>query len=62
MKTLDELYNECKAIQQEIKGLLLDHYRFEHSLQKHFNVITTVSDLRNNLSMKQREIRERLSR
>ena len=61
MKSLDELYNECKSIQQEIKGLLLDHYRFEHSLQKQFNVISTVSDLRNNLSMKQREIRERLS-
>jgi hypothetical protein len=61
MKSLDELYSECKSIQQEIKSLLLDHYRFEHSLQKQFNVISTVSNLRSNLSVKQREIRERLT-
>ena len=61
MKSLDELYNECKSIQQSIKSLLLDNYRFDHSLKQQMNVVSTVHQLRDELAMKQREIRERKS-
>lgn len=61
MKSIDELFNECKSIQQDIKSLLLDHYRFDHGLKKQLNVISTVHELRDNLALKQREIRERKS-
>ena len=61
MKSIDELYNECKSIQQDIKKLLLDNYRFDHCLKKQLNVVATVNELRNDLAIKQREIRERRS-
>lgn len=61
MKSIDELYNECKSIQQSIKSLLLDNYRFDHSLKQQMNVVATVHQLRDELAMKQREIRERRS-
>lgn len=61
MKSIEELYNECKNIQQDIKVLLLDNYRYDHSLQRQLNVITTVHSLRDDLAVKQREIRERKS-
>lgn len=61
MKSIDELYNECKSIQQSIKSLLLDNYRFDHSLKQQMNVVATVHQLRDELAIKQREIRERRS-
>jgi hypothetical protein len=59
MKSIDELFNECKSIQQDIKKLLLDNYRFDHSLKQQLNVVATVNELRDDLAIKQREIRER---
>ncbi|MDB5152194.1 MAG: hypothetical protein JWR54_945 [Mucilaginibacter sp.] len=61
MKSIDELYNECKSIQQDIKRMLLDSFRYDHSLKQQLNVVATVHELRNDLAIKQREIRERKS-
>jgi hypothetical protein len=61
MKSLDELYTECKNIQQDIKRLLLDNYRYDHGLKQQLNVVATVHELRDVLATKQREIRERRS-
>jgi hypothetical protein len=61
MKSIDELYNECKSIQQDIKRLLLDNFRYDHGIKKQLNVVATVQELRNDLAIKQREIRERKS-
>lgn len=61
MKSIDELYNECKSIQQDIRRLLLDNYRYDHGLKHQLNVVATVHELRDVLAVKQREIRERRS-
>jgi hypothetical protein len=61
MRSIDDLRNECRSIQLEIKQMLLDHYRYEHGLTKQLNVIRTVHTMRNSLAETQREIRERLS-
>ena len=61
MKSIEELYEECRNIQQDIKRLLLDNYRFDHSLKQQLNVVATVHGLRDDLAIKQREIRERRS-
>jgi hypothetical protein len=60
MKSIDELRNECRRIQFEIKQLLLDNYRYDHSLAKQLNVINTVQSMRDSLASTQREMRERL--
>ncbi|MGZ3766202.1 MAG: hypothetical protein ACXVB0_18800 [Mucilaginibacter sp.] len=61
MKSVDELYNECKSIQQDIKRMLLDNYRYDHGIKKQLNVVAVVNELRHDLAIKQREIRERRS-
>jgi hypothetical protein len=61
MKTLQVLKQESTEIQTEIRKLLLDNYRFEHSIRRQLNVIETVQTLRQDLATVQREIRERLS-
>jgi len=61
MRSLTLLKERSAEIQAEIKELLLDNYRFDHSINRQLNVITTVITLRNELSDIQREIRERLS-
>jgi uncharacterized protein YnzC (UPF0291/DUF896 family) len=61
MKSIDELYNECKSIQQNIKRMLLDNFRYDHSIKQQLNVVAVVHELRNDLAIKQREIRERKS-
>jgi hypothetical protein len=60
MKSIDELRNECRRIQFEIKQLLLDHYRYDHSLVKQLNVVNKVHSMRETLAAAQREMRERL--
>jgi hypothetical protein len=60
MKSIDDLRNECRRIQLEIKQLLLDHYRYDHGLAKQLNVVNKVHSMRDMLAAAQREIRERL--
>jgi len=61
MRSIEELKNECSRIQSEIKQLLLDHYRYDHSLDTQLNVVNKVHNMRDALAAKQREMRERLS-
>jgi hypothetical protein len=61
MKSIDDLRNECYRIQSEIKQLLLDHYRYDHSLVTQLNVVNKVHSMREALAAKQREMRERIS-
>jgi len=60
MKSIDDLRNECRRIQVEIKQLLLDHYRYDHGLARQLNVVNKVHSMRETLAAAQREIRERL--
>jgi hypothetical protein len=60
MKSIDDLRNECRRIQLEIKQLLLDHYRYDHGLAKQLNVVNKVHSMRDTLAAAQREMRERL--
>jgi len=41
--------------------MLLDNFRYDHGIKKQLNVVATVQELRNDLAIKQREIRERKS-
>lgn len=61
MKSIDELYNECLSIQKDIKRILLDNFRYDHSIKQQLSAVNTVNELRNHLAIKQREIRERRS-
>jgi hypothetical protein len=61
MKSLVILKKESVAIQTEIKTLLLDNYRYDHSLTNKLDIISNVATLRDELAIVQREIRERLS-
>jgi hypothetical protein len=60
MKSLTILKKESTDIQMEISELLLDNYRSDNTIEKHLNVIATITMLRQNLAIVQREIRERL--
>ena len=61
MRSIEELRNECNRIRSEIKQLLLDNYRYDHSLDTRLNVVNKVHNMRDVLAAKQREMRERLS-
>ena len=60
MKSIDELRNECRRIQSDIKTLLLDNYRYDHGLAKQLNLVNKVHSMRETLAEAQREMRERL--
>jgi hypothetical protein len=60
MRSIDELKNECRRIQLEIKQLLLDNYRYDHGLAKQLNVVNKVHSMRETLAAAQREMREKL--
>lgn len=60
MKSIEDLRNECRRIQLEIKQLLLDNYRYDQGLAKQLNVVNKVHSMRETLAAKQREMRERL--
>jgi hypothetical protein len=60
MKSIDDLRNECRRIQLEIKQLLLDHYRYDQGLAKQLNVVNKVHSMRETLAAAQREMREKL--
>ena len=60
MKSTQTLTEESENIQAAIKSLLLDNYRFDHSLTRKLNVVETVTLLRERLTEIQRELRERV--
>jgi hypothetical protein len=59
MKSISVLRKKATKIQEDIKTLLLDNYRYDESLNARLNVISKVSDLREELATLQRELRER---
>ena len=61
MKSLTVLEEESTAIQGEIKTLLLDNYRYDQNLSNKLDIISSVTSLRDELAVVQREIRERLT-
>jgi hypothetical protein len=61
MESLPILKKKSEDIQEEIKTLLLDHYRFDYKFTKQLDVVSSITSLRNQLAILQREIRERLS-
>ncbi|HEY8781222.1 MAG TPA: hypothetical protein VIM16_06385 [Mucilaginibacter sp.] len=61
MESIPVLKKKSEDIQEEIRTLLLDNYRFDYNLIKQLNVVNNVTSLRNELAIVQREIRERLS-
>ena len=61
MESLPVLKKKSEDIQEEIRTLLLDHYRFDYKLTRHLEVVNNITSLRYELAILQREIRERLS-
>jgi hypothetical protein len=59
MKSISVLRKKATKIQEDIKTLLLDNYRYDESLDARLNVLSKVSNLREELATLQRELRER---
>jgi hypothetical protein len=59
MKSITVLRKQATRLQEDIKTLLLDHYRYDEELDTRLNIITKVSTLREELATIQRQIRER---
>ncbi|WP_426669801.1 hypothetical protein ACPPVU_00885 [Mucilaginibacter sp. McL0603] len=59
MKSISVLRKKATKIQEDIKTLLLDNYRYDESLDARLNVLSKVTNLREELAMLQRELRER---
>jgi len=59
MKSISVLRKKATKIQEDIKTLLLDNYRYDESLDARLSVLSKVSDLREELATLQRELRER---
>jgi len=59
MKSITVLRRRATKLQEDIKTLLLDHYRYDEELNTRLNIITKVSTLREELATIQRQIRER---
>ncbi len=59
MKSISVLRKKATKLQEDIKTLLLDNYRYDESLDARLNVLSKVSDLREELATLQRELRER---
>jgi hypothetical protein len=59
MKSISVLRKKATKIQEDIKTLLLDNYRYDESLNARLNVLSKVSNLREELATLQRELRER---
>lgn len=56
MKKETVLSDESAHIQSEIRALLTNQYSYDNGLKKQLNIISTVSKLRDKLSMLRREI------
>jgi hypothetical protein len=59
MKSITVLRKRAVRLQEDIKALLLDNYRYDEALATRLNIISKVSNLREELATIQREIRER---
>lgn len=59
MKSITVLRKQASRLQEDIKALLLDNYRYDEALTTRLNIISQVSTLREELATIQREIRER---
>jgi predicted house-cleaning noncanonical NTP pyrophosphatase (MazG superfamily) len=59
MRSINVLQKKATKLQEDIKALLLDNYRYDEALTARLNVISKISTLRAELATVQREIRER---
>jgi hypothetical protein len=59
MRSITVLQKKATRLQEDIKALLLDNYRYDEALATRLNIISKVSTLRAELATVQREIRER---
>ena len=59
MRSINVLQKKATRLQEDIKALLLDNYRYDETLTTRLNIISKVSNLRAELATVQREIRER---
>ena len=59
MKSITVLRKKATKLQEDIKTLLLNNYRYDESLDARLNVLSKVRNLREELAMLQRELRER---
>ena len=59
MRSINVLQKKATKLQENIKALLLDNYRYDEALTTRLNIISKVSNLRAELATVQREIRER---
>ncbi|MBV8389300.1 MAG: hypothetical protein JO080_05830 [Mucilaginibacter sp.] len=59
MRSINVLQKKATRLQEDIKALLLDNYRYDEALTTRLNIISKVSTLRAELATVQREIRER---
>ena len=59
MKSITVLRKQADRLQEDIRTLLLDHYRYDEELDTRLHIITKVSTLREELATIQRQIRER---
>ena len=56
---MNVLQKKATRLQEDIKALLLDNYRYDETLTNRLNIIAKVTNLRAELATVQREIRER---
>ena len=59
MRSITVLQKRANRLQEDIKSLLMDNYRYDEELTTRLNIISKVSTLRAELATVQREIRER---
>ncbi|MBS1523984.1 MAG: hypothetical protein JST50_23485 [Bacteroidetes bacterium] len=59
MRSINVLQKKATRLQEDIKALLLDNYRYDEALTTRLNIISKVTTLRAELATVQREIRER---
>ena len=59
MRSITVLQKRASRLQEDIKSLLMDNYRYDEELTTRLNIISKVSTLRAELATIQREIRER---
>ena len=59
MRSINVLQKKATRLQEDIRALLLDNYRYDEALATRLNIISKVTDLRAELATLQREIRER---
>ena len=59
MRSITVLQKRANRLQEDIKSLLMDNYRYDEELTTRLNIISKISSLRMELATIQREIRER---